>query len=482
MQELEERGAADPSAHLRRANPDRERASPVRRRDHAGGRARPARAARDRAADRPRPADRGCARGGFGGAVGAVACGRRGARSEARAAPQAAEFRAARARRARSRCWSAPTAASKTAIVSLDGGTSAGGADRSQQFHQCAPVRPDARPRPRRGFAPRSASARKRSTPPRPSWSRPGLAAWSQDHARRPVLIVRGQANLHRRRPPPRISNASAGCSTSSRNAQEIARLLEGARDAPGCRIFIGSENRMFALVGLVGHRRALSREPGRGGRRCRGDRPDAVELCARGPHGGFHSESADEIDGMTDRRKAARRSRGNPQGNRRRTRPKSPSTTASPSSRGSSRRRMRRRSTRRPRRRTCAAGWRARSSRRRAMPRRSFARDMLAIKDHLDRALAAVTDELRARQDREPVPRRDRSDRARARRGVRAPRHHPHRVGRRDARPAPPPGDDRDSDRRAEPGTIVEEMQPGYMMKDRLLRPALVGVAKKPD
>ena len=33
-----------------------------------------------------------------------------------------------------------------------------------------------------------------------------------------------------------------------------------------------------------------------------------------------------------------------------------------------------------------------------------------------------------------------------------------------------------------AKPGTIVEEMQPGYVMKDRLLRPALVGVAKKPD
>ena len=28
-------------------------------------------------------------------------------------------------------------------------------------------------------------------------------------------------------------------------------------------------------------------------------------------------------------------------------------------------------------------------------------------------------------------------------------------------------------------PGTIVQEMQPGYMIKDRLLRPALVGVAK---
>ena len=32
------------------------------------------------------------------------------------------------------------------------------------------------------------------------------------------------------------------------------------------------------------------------------------------------------------------------------------------------------------------------------------------------------------------------------------------------------------------EPGTIVMEMQAGYMIKDRLLRPAMVGVAKKPD
>jgi len=30
-----------------------------------------------------------------------------------------------------------------------------------------------------------------------------------------------------------------------------------------------------------------------------------------------------------------------------------------------------------------------------------------------------------------------------------------------------------------AEPGVIVEEMQPGYMLKDRLLRPAMVAVAK---
>ena len=30
--------------------------------------------------------------------------------------------------------------------------------------------------------------------------------------------------------------------------------------------------------------------------------------------------------------------------------------------------------------------------------------------------------------------------------------------------------------------GTIVQEMQAGYMMKDRLLRPAMVGVAKKAE
>jgi heat-inducible transcriptional repressor len=76
-----------------------------------------------------------------------------------------------------------------------------------------------------------------------------GLAAWSQDHARRPVLIVRGQANL--------IDAAAADNLERVRqlldeleDTQEIARLLDSARDGPGCRIFIGSENRMFALSG----------------------------------------------------------------------------------------------------------------------------------------------------------------------------------------------------------------------------------------
>jgi len=76
-----------------------------------------------------------------------------------------------------------------------------------------------------------------------------GLAAWSVDFDQRPVLIVRGQANL--------IDEAAAADLDRVRqlleqleDRQEISRLLEGARDAEGCRIFIGSENRMFALSG----------------------------------------------------------------------------------------------------------------------------------------------------------------------------------------------------------------------------------------
>jgi heat-inducible transcriptional repressor len=76
-----------------------------------------------------------------------------------------------------------------------------------------------------------------------------GLADWTQDQDRRPVLIVRGQAHL--------IDEAAAADLERVRqlleeleDTQEIARVLEGARDAPGCRIFIGSENRMFALSG----------------------------------------------------------------------------------------------------------------------------------------------------------------------------------------------------------------------------------------
>ena len=32
------------------------------------------------------------------------------------------------------------------------------------------------------------------------------------------------------------------------------------------------------------------------------------------------------------------------------------------------------------------------------------------------------------------------------------------------------------------EPGTIIQEIQKGFVIKDRLLRPSLVGVAKKSE
>ena len=34
--------------------------------------------------------------------------------------------------------------------------------------------------------------------------------------------------------------------------------------------------------------------------------------------------------------------------------------------------------------------------------------------------------------------------------------------------------------DEKVEPGTILQEIQPGYFLKDRLLRPSFVAIAKK--
>ena len=76
-----------------------------------------------------------------------------------------------------------------------------------------------------------------------------GLATWTQDGSQRPVLIVRGQANL--------IDAAAAADLERVRllldeleGKEEIARLLDGARQGPATRIFIGSENKLFALSG----------------------------------------------------------------------------------------------------------------------------------------------------------------------------------------------------------------------------------------
>ena len=110
------------------------------------------------------------------------------------------------------------------------------------------------------------------------------------------------------------------------------------------------------------------------------------------------------------------------------------------------------------------------------------FARDMLAIKDHLDRALAAVSDELRedemAKNFLAGIESTARElDAVFARQGIVridaiGEPLDPHR---HQAMMEVPSAD-------AEPGTIVQEMQAGYMLKDRLLRPALVAVAKAPD
>ncbi|MGV3555319.1 MAG: heat-inducible transcriptional repressor HrcA [Croceibacterium sp.] len=76
-----------------------------------------------------------------------------------------------------------------------------------------------------------------------------GLAVWSEDAARRPVLIVRGQARL--------LDESALGDIERVRsliddleNKRSIADVLDSAREAEATRIFIGSENRLFALSG----------------------------------------------------------------------------------------------------------------------------------------------------------------------------------------------------------------------------------------
>jgi len=76
-----------------------------------------------------------------------------------------------------------------------------------------------------------------------------GLAVWSADAAERPVLIIRGQANL--------LDDVALGDIERVRSLlddleskQSVAGLLENAREADATRIFIGAENRLFALSG----------------------------------------------------------------------------------------------------------------------------------------------------------------------------------------------------------------------------------------
>ncbi len=76
-----------------------------------------------------------------------------------------------------------------------------------------------------------------------------GLAVWSTDAAQRPVLVVRGQANL--------LDDAALQDIERVRqlldeleSTEAIAAVLDAAREAQATRIFIGSENRLFSLSG----------------------------------------------------------------------------------------------------------------------------------------------------------------------------------------------------------------------------------------
>ncbi len=106
------------------------------------------------------------------------------------------------------------------------------------------------------------------------------------------------------------------------------------------------------------------------------------------------------------------------------------------------------------------------------------FARDMLAVRDHLDRALSHVPEAARADDGQKSfldgieATLRE-LDSIFARNGIEriAAKGLPLDPNKHQAMIEMP------SDK--EPGTVIEEMQAGYMLKDRLLRPALVGVAK---
>ncbi|MDF2494163.1 nucleotide exchange factor GrpE [Sphingomonas sp.] len=115
-----------------------------------------------------------------------------------------------------------------------------------------------------------------------------------------------------------------------------------------------------------------------------------------------------------------------------------------------------------------------------RAYAATNFARDVLSVNDNLERALAAIPADLRE------------DDRVKGLiAGLEATGRELVNVFQRNGlsridamgQPLDPnrhqammevPSD-------AEPGTIVQEMQSGWMIRDRLLRPSLVGVAKKP-
>jgi molecular chaperone GrpE len=110
-----------------------------------------------------------------------------------------------------------------------------------------------------------------------------------------------------------------------------------------------------------------------------------------------------------------------------------------------------------------------------------SFARDMLSVADNLSRALDAIPAELREDERMKSLVA-----------GIEATGRELEKVfGLHGITKVAAQGLPLDPNQHqammevphdAEPGTIIQVLQHGYTIKDRLLRPAMVTVAKKPD
>ncbi|HEX2794928.1 MAG TPA: nucleotide exchange factor GrpE [Croceicoccus sp.] len=117
-----------------------------------------------------------------------------------------------------------------------------------------------------------------------------------------------------------------------------------------------------------------------------------------------------------------------------------------------------------------------------RAYAATGFARDILSVSDNLSRAIAAIPEDLREDEKWKGLVA-----------GIEATQREidkvfgQHGISRIAAMGLPLDPNQHQAmieipSTDAEPGTVVQEMQAGYMIRDRLLRPAMVGVARKPD
>ncbi len=119
-----------------------------------------------------------------------------------------------------------------------------------------------------------------------------GLASWSGGERDERKLIVRGQAHL--------LEDLRALADLERvrllfddlETRREVVDLLGRAEQAEGVRIFIGSENQLFSLSGLLHHRGALPRRRRPHRRRAGGHRPDPAELRPYRPDGRLHRQS----------------------------------------------------------------------------------------------------------------------------------------------------------------------------------------------